>query len=199
MPRLSLSLWFQSTPPVAGRCCDSASSSHAALKFVSIHTSRCREVLRHGAGQIIAICTVSIHTSRCREVLHRPHGSANLLFLVSIHTSRCREVLHSAMRATSSPDGLFQSTPPVAGRCCSSPITPGSVRTKRSRYANLNVPEQEASYANSVCPRKSRQISPMRDARTHRVTGRHLRFAQIHRTSGAAKSVARKAPCSRTS
>ncbi len=136
---------FQSTPPVAGRCCLEARRATLGHSGVSIHTSRCREVLPSAklgvtipffgfqstppvAGRCCLrrpwranrITQVSIHTSRCREVLPiNRKAVVQPCQPVSIHTSRCREVLPS--RKSSTPfRNSFQSTPPVAGRCCQS-------------------------------------------------------------------------------
>ena len=212
---------FQSTPPVAGRRC-------LAVLTLSIYPTsfnprpplpggdagRCgrreHQMLRFNPrpplpGGDARGLLPSIRPTACfnpRPPL--PGGDAvvikggHALALVSIHAPRCREAMPK--RAPSSPtSATFQSTPPVAGRRCSSPVTTGSISTKSPHCANLFIPEQKTSYANSAPSGKPHQIRQKRGARTYRGKHVHLGFAQAQRMSGASKSVARKQPCSRTS
>ena len=164
---------FQSTPPVSGRRC-------------------VRTLGRYP------------HSRRFNPRPPFPGGDAQFdwhrddLGTVSIHAPRFREAMPSPVFSSALPS-LFQSTPPVSGRRCSSPVTTGSIRTKDPHCANLFIPEQKTSYANSAPSGKPHQIRQKRGARTYREKHVHLGFAQAHRTSGASKSVARKKPCSRTS
>ena len=87
------------------------------IEKVSIHASRCREAMPRFRNDLGQFAAVSIHASRCREAMRR---NSRLLFrrqTVSIHASRCREAMHLLAQVVVG-HGLFQSTPPVAGRRC---------------------------------------------------------------------------------
>ena len=141
---------------------------------------------------------VSIHAPRFRGAMRRTASaiwpSSSFQSTPPVSGERCRSGALPGRLSRS-----FQSTPPVSGERCSSPVTTGSIRTKSPHCANLFIPEQKTSYANSAPSGKPHQIRQKRGARTFREKHVHLRFAQAHRTSGASKSVARKQPCSRTS
>ena len=115
--RPSTSRSFQSTPPVAGRRCVACSLISRRCHFVSIHASRCREAM------LAAV-----------ELRH-PH------LQVSIHASRCREAM-PAFAVRVARDGVFQSTPPVAGRRCR--LTRFFISTTRGFNPRLPLPGGDA-------------------------------------------------------
>ena len=188
---------FQSTPPVSGRRCSiTFGRGHRSTRF----NPRPPFPGGDAAGEryLCGVIDVSIHAPRFREAMPAELINNYARCDVSIHAPRFREAMLPQI-ARRLAERWFQSTPPVSGRRCSSPVTTGSIRTKSPHYANLFIPEQKTSYAYSPPSGKPHQIRQKRGARTYRGIHVHLGFAQAHRMRGASKSVARKQPCSRTS
>lgn len=117
---------------------------------------------RLGANDLAATTNTTVYTV--------PAGKL-ATFNVSI-TNRTSVAVSVRLAVASSSSPTFQSTPPVSGRRCSSPVTTGSIRTKSPHYANLFIPEQKTSYANSAPSGKPHQIRQKRGARTYR--GKHV-------------------------
>jgi len=92
-PTSAHSYLFQSTPPVAGRRCERQSPQSAHRIVVSIHASRCREAMQYFAPFFVT-------NSGFNPRLPLPGGDAIV-----------PEYHHGYL-------GVFQSTPPVAGRRC---------------------------------------------------------------------------------
>ncbi|TXT28779.1 MAG: hypothetical protein FD131_2866 [Rhodocyclaceae bacterium] len=111
-------LMFQSTPPVAGRRC-LAEGTPVQQPDVSIHAPRCREAMRQHLRLGQSRYRVSIHAPRCREAMPIDDFLSAITYWVEFQSTppvagrRCTTV-----GGVASATVLFQSTPPVAGRRC---------------------------------------------------------------------------------